>query len=113
MNADPDPILACYSSNLQKLVNWLLEKKIEKRPYGWEILNLKIIAEKSKMLGLYHEILNISSDNDGINNYYINKNNNTYNQVRNAIGMDSEDILLQSRLVPLANKNTMIYVIKE
>ena len=113
MTANPDPILACYSSNLQKIVNWLLEKQIEKRPYCWDILNMKIVGEKAKMFGLYHEIINVlNENNDYINTYYINENNNTMNHVGSIIPMDSEDILLQSKLVPLEHKNTMIQVKK-
>ena len=76
MTANPDPILACYSSNLQKIVNWLLEKQIEKRPYCWDILNMKIVGEKAKMLGLYHEIINDMNENNNINTYIIYVNNN-------------------------------------
>ena len=110
MNANPAPILACYSSSLQKIVNCLLEKKIEKRPNCLDILNMKIIAEKAKMLGLYHEILNICSENDNISNaYYINGNNNNNEPIVN-IPMDSEDILIQSQLVPLHQNNNKIQV---
>ena len=111
MNANPAPILACYSSSLQKIVNCLLEKKIEKRPNCLDILNMKIIAEKAKMLGLYHEILNICSENDNISNaYYINGNNNNNEPIVNLIPMDSEDILIQSQLVPLHQNNNKIQV---
>ena len=112
MTANPDPILACYSSNLQKIVNWLLEKQIEKRPYCWDILNMKIVGEKAKMLGLYHEIINVLNENNNINTYFINVNNNKINQTENFIPMDSEDILLQSKLAPLDHTNTMIQVKK-
>ena len=112
MTANPDPILACYSSNLQKIVNWLLEKQIEKRPYCWDILNMKIVGEKAKMLGLYHEIINVLNENNNINTYYINANNNKINQTETFIPMDSEDILLQSKLAPLDHTNTMIQVKK-
>ena len=94
INSNPEPILACYSSNLQKIVNKLLEKKIENRPNCFDILNMKIIAEKAKIFGLYHEIINIFSKNDNSSNFYNNENNN--NQIENKIPLDSEDILLQS-----------------
>ena len=111
MTANPEPILACYSNNLQKIVNCILEKKIEKRPNCWDLLNMKIISEKAKMLGLYNEIVNICFDE-----YYFNENNNNINSKNNQIGnfirMDSEDILLQSNLIPLDQKNTKIHVKK-
>ena len=74
---------------------------------------MKIVGEKAKMLGLYHEIKNVlNENNDYINTYYINGNNNTMNHIEGIIPMDSEDILLQSKLVPLEHKNTMIQVKK-
>ena len=110
MTANPEPILACYSNNLQKIVNCILEKKIEKRPNCWDLLNMPIISEKAKMIGLYNEIMNICFDE-----YYYNENNkniNTNNQIGNYIHMDSGDILLQSNLIPLDKKNTKIHVKK-
>ena len=98
MEIDPDPILACYSANLQKIVNCILEKNIEKRPNCFDLLNMPVIAEKAKMLGLYNEIIDICYDN--------NKNQN----VKNLIPMDSEDILLQSHLVPIYNKSKTVHV---
>ena len=102
MNTNPDPILACYSANLQKVVNWILEKKIEKRPNCFDLLKMPIIIEKAKILGLYNEILEVCYEN----------NNNKSNQMQNLIPMDSEDILLQSHLVPIANNRKTIQVKK-
>ena len=111
INSNPEPILACYSSNLQKIVNKLLEKKIENRPNCFDILNMKIIVEKAKFFGLYHEIINIFSKNDNSSNFYNNENNNN-NQIENKIPLDSEDILLQSQLVPFPQQNKIIHVKK-
>ena len=111
MNANPEPILACYSSNLQKLVNYILEKEIAKRPNCWDLFNLPIITEKAKMLGLYHEIINICSENDyNYKTIYLGNNKNI--QPENTMIMDSEDILLQSQLIPGSYKNKTIQVKK-
>ena len=110
IKANPDPILACYSGNLQKIVNNLLEKKVENRPNCMDILNMKIIGEKAKIFGLYHEIVNIYSKSDYNSIYLINENNK--NQMENKIPMDSEDILLQSKLIPLPYQNNIIHVKK-
>ena len=98
MESNPEPILACYSANLQKIVNCILEKNIEKRPNCFDLLNMPVITEKAKMLGLYNEIIDICYDN--------NKNQ----KVKNLIPMDSEDILLQSHLVPIYNKSKTVHV---
>ena len=98
MEINPEPILACYSANLQKIVNCILEKNIEKRPNCFDLLNMPVITEKAKMLGLYNEIIDICYDN--------NKNQ----KVKNLIPMDSEDILLQSHLVPIYNKSKTVHV---
>ena len=113
MNAEPEPILACYSSNLQKIVNCLLEKNFEKRPNCLDLLNMKIIAEKAKMLGLYHEIINVCNENYDFNGNY-DKNETIYKnkQIGNFIHMNSEDILIQSQLVPLPKQNQNIQVKK-
>ena len=118
LNTNPDPIFACYSSNLQKLVNQILEKNYEKRPNCWDILSNPIVIEKAQKLGLYQEILNVFSNN---NNYYLNNNmtdkknyntiiniqNNNYNNSHlNKIPLDSENILLKSQLeTPSYNEN--------
>ena len=114
LTVNPDPILACYSSNLQKLVNLILEKNIDKRPNCWDLLNMPIVIQKAKGFGLYQEIIKVYSNNDNNNNdlYYVNHINNNKEQMNNIIPMDSEDILIQSQLVPLANKNNLIQVKK-
>ena len=104
MTKNPEPILACYSTNLQKIVNCILEKKIEKRPNCFDLLNMPIIIEKAKLLGLYNEIIDVCYEN---NNTIINNR-----QIQNIIPMDSEDILLQSHLVPIGNNTKTIHVKK-
>ena len=104
MTKNPEPILACYSMNLQKIVNCILEKKIEKRPNCFDLLNMPIIIEKAKILGSYNEIIDVCYE----------KNNNIIKnrQIQNIIPMDSEDILLQSHLVPIGNNTKTIHVKK-
>ena len=104
MTKNPEPILACYSTNLQKIVNCILEKKIEKRPNCFDLLNMPIIIEKAKILGLYNEIIDVCYENN--NNIIKNR------QIQNIIPMDSEDILLQSHLVPIGNNTKTIHVKK-
>ena len=104
MTKNPDPILACYSASLQKIVNSILEKQIDKRPSCFDLLNMPIIIEKAKILGLYNEIIDVC---------YENNNNNIKNrQIQNLIPMDSEDILLQSHLVPIGYNSKTIHVKK-
>ena len=104
MTKNPEPILACYSTNLQKIVNCILEKKIEKRPNCFDLLNMPIIIEKAKILGLYNEIIDVCYENN--NNIIKNR------KIQNIIPMDSEDILLQSHLVPIGNNTKTIHVKK-
>ena len=101
LNSNPEPILAIYSQKLQKLVNEILEKNLQKRPNCWDILNNPSVIEKAKQFGLYQEILYVFSNNSQIENipneFIQNKYvNNTYNM--NYIPLDSEDILLKSQL---------------
>ena len=103
LNNNPDPILAIYSSKLQKLVNEILEKNYEKRPNCWDILNKTVVVEKAKKFGLYQEILNVFS-----NNNYIIGNKNRYNN----IPLDSEDILLKSQLTAPNNNDNKVHVRK-
>ena len=126
LNTNPDPIFACYSSNLQKLVNQILEKNYEKRPNCWDILSNPIVIEKAQKLGLYQEILNVCSNNN--NYYYINnsmiennynnnmnisneviQNDNYNNYQYDSIPLDSENILLKSQLIaPDYNDNKIL-----
>ena len=102
MTKNPDPILACYSVNLQKIVNYILEKQIEKRPNCFDLLNMPIIIEKAKILGLYNEIIEVC---------YENNNNIKNRQIQKLIPMDSEDILLQSHLILKLYFSIKIYLI--
>ena len=112
LNADPSPILAIYSSKLQKLVNQILEKNCEKRPNCWDILNTPIVVEKAKKFGLYQEILNVFSNKnnilieDAIQNGYDN------NLFVNYLPLDSEDILLKSQLTAPNNNDNKVHVKK-
>ena len=117
MTKNPEPILACYSTNLQKIVNCILEKKIEKRPNCFDLLNMPIIIEKAKILGLMPIIIEkakiLGLYNEIIDVCYENNNNIIKNrQIQNIIPMDSEDILLQSHLVPIGNNTKTIHVKK-
>ena len=102
LNTNPDPILAIYSSKLQKLVNQILEKNSQKRPSCIDILNTQVVIEKAKKFGLYGEIINIFSDNNNFITEDINQN--IYNNI-NSIPLDSEDILLKSQYAPNFNDN--------
>lgn len=128
MKENPDPIFACYSSNLQKLVNIILEKNYEKRPSCIDILNNPIVIEKAKKFGLYHELEKACYNNNEINSQTINNiyNNNDYNNFMNAQNgvsqtlnnydlqnnyIDTENILLKTQLEE-PNNNNKIYVKK-
>ena len=116
LNSNPDPILAIYSSKLQKLVNQILEKNYEKRPNCWDILNKSVVIENAKKFGLYQEVLNafsndnpISFQNKNFQNYDVNNNN--INNI-NYIPLDSEDILLKSQLAAPNNIDNKVLVRK-
>ena len=128
MKENPEPIFACYSSNLQKLVNQILEKNYEKRPSCLDILNNPIVIEKAKKFGLYHELEKASYGNNEINSQTINNiyNNNDYNNFMNAQNgvtqtlnnydlqnnyIDTENILLKTQLEE-PNNNNKIFVKK-
>jgi len=119
---NPEPIFACYSSNLQKLVNQILEKNYEKRPSCLDILNNPIVIEKAKKFGLYNELIKVCYDNDEINSKTINNiyNNNDYNifmKAQNGVTktlnnydiqnnyIDTENILLKTHLQEPNNDN--------
>ena len=128
MKENPEPIFACYSSNLQKLVNQILEKNYEKRPSCLDILNNPIVIEKAKKFGLYHELEKACYGNNEINSQTINNiyNNNDYNNFMNAQNgvtqtlnnydlqnnyIDTENILLKTQLEE-PNNNNKIFVKK-
>ena len=128
MKENPEPIFACYSSNLQKLVNQILEKNYEKRPSCLDILNNPIVIEKAKKFGLYHELEKACFGNNEINSQTINNiyNNNDYNNFMNAQNgvtqtlnnydlqnnyIDTENILLKTQLEE-PNNNNKIFVKK-
>ena len=128
MKENPEPIFACYSSNLQKLVNQILEKNYEKRPSCLDILNNPIVIEKAKKFGLYHELEKACYGNNEINSQTLNNiyNNNDYNNFINAQNgvtqtlnnydlqnnyIDTENILLKTQLEE-PNNNNKIFVKK-
>ena len=128
MKENPEPIFACYSSNLQKLVNQILEKNYEKRPSCLDILNNPIVIEKAKKFGLYHELEKACYGNNEINSQTLNSiyNNNDYNNFMNAQNgvtqtlnnydlqnnyIDTENILLKTQLEE-PNNNNKIFVKK-
>ena len=128
MKENPEPIFACYSSNLQKLVNQILEKNYEKRPSCLDILNNPIVIEKAKKFGLYHELEKACYGNNEINSQTLNNiyNNNDYNNFMNAQNgvtqtlnnydlqnnyIDTENILLKTQLEE-PNNNNKIFVKK-
>ena len=103
LNSNPEPIFNCYSSQLQYLVNQILEKNYEVRPNCWDLLNNPIIVEKAKQYGLYQDILDIFSCNNNIiqNDYKrivniskkeINENNLEF------VPLDSEGILFDQKV---------------
>jgi NIMA (never in mitosis gene a)-related kinase len=103
LNSNPEPIFNCYSSQLQYLVNHILEKNYEKRPNCWDLLNNPIIVEKAKQFGLYQDILDIFSYNNIITQ-------NDYNQIVNitkeeingnnldCVPLDSESLLFGQKI---------------
>ena len=128
MKENPEPIFACYSSNLQKLVNQILEKNYEKRPSCLDILNNPIVIEKAKKFGLYHELEKACYGNNEINSQTLNNiyNNNDYNNFMNVPNgdtqtlnnydlqnnyIDTENILLKTQLEE-PNNNNKIFVKK-
>ena len=113
LNAEPDPILAIYSSKLQKLVNQILEKKCEKRPNCFDILKNPVVIEKAQKYGLYQEIMDILSNNN--NNLAKNIIHTNYTHDFNTINyipLDSEDILLKSQLAAPNIRDNKVHVKK-
>ena len=103
LNSNPEPIFNCYSSQLQYLVNQILEKNYEVRPNCWDLLNNPIIVEKAKQYGLYQDITDIFACNNNIiqNDYNrivnitkkeINENNLEF------VPLDSEGILFDQKV---------------
>ena len=109
MHSTPEPIFACYSQDLQNLINIILEKDFQKRPTSLDILNCPFIIDKSQKLGLYQEIVELS-----LSNNYIQDINNLYvdNFDISSFPLDSEDVLRNSHLIGLNNKYNRINVKK-
>ena len=70
LNNKPEPIDSRYSSDLNNLIELLLDKEPEKRPTCSEILKNNIVINKVKSLGLYEYIIKLrkSEYNDNFNN---------------------------------------------
>ena len=103
LNANPEPIFNCYSSQLQYLVNQILEKNYEKRPNCWDLLNNPIIVEKAKQFSLYQDILDIFSYNNIITqndyNRIVNISKNKINRNNlDCVPLDSENILFGQKV---------------
>jgi NIMA (never in mitosis gene a)-related kinase len=56
LESEPEPIGNNYSNDLQKIINNIFEKKMEKRPSCQDILKNNKIIEKAKRLELYNMI---------------------------------------------------------
>ena len=56
---EPEPIGNNYSNELQKLINDILEKNIERRPSCKDLLKKDFIVEKAKEFGLYNKIVEL------------------------------------------------------
>ena len=103
LNSNPEPIFNCYSSQLQYLVNQILEKNYEKRPNCWDLLNNPIIVEKAKQFSLYQDILDIFSYNNIITqndyNRIVNISKNKINRNNlDCVPLDSENILFGQKV---------------
>jgi len=59
LNSNPAPIRKTYSDNLQKLLDIILEKNLNKRPSCKTILRLPYIIEKVKKFGMIEQYKNI------------------------------------------------------
>jgi len=59
LNSNPAPIRKTYSDNLQKLLDIILEKNLNKRPSCKTILRLPYIIEKVKKFGMIDQYKNI------------------------------------------------------
>ena len=103
LSSNPEPIFNCYSSQLQYLVNQILEKNYEKRPNCWDLLNNPIIVEKAKQFGLYQDILDIFSYNNIITQNDYNRivniaKNETNGNDLDCVPLDSESILFERKV---------------
>ena len=115
LKTNPEPILASYSSKLQKLVDEILEKNYEKRPNCWDILNKPVIIEKAKKYGLYQEIVNVFSNNNPIENMQKEIIENKYNKDKYNLTyspVESEDILFKSQFTAPNNIENKVLVKK-
>ena len=59
LNGTPAPIKQCYSENMKKIINLILEKNIYKRPSCKTILKLPYVKEKVKKLGMIEQYQSI------------------------------------------------------
>lgn len=98
LNSNPEPIFNCYSSQLQYLVNQILEKNYEKRPNCWDLLNNPIIVEKAQQFGLYQDILDIFSYNNIITQNDYNRIVNITKQEINGNNLDFVPLDSESKL---------------
>ena len=87
LESEPEPIGNNYSKDLQKIINNIFEKKMEKRPSCQDILKNTKIIEKSKRLELYNmieelypELKETSNQNNQLN--VIINNKMIYNKTR-------------------------------
>lgn len=87
LNSSPTPIKQSYNENLQKLINFILEKSMYKRPSCKTILKLPYIIEKIKKFKMNEEYQNIGLK-------LINKANNFKKIVikRAKININDDDI---------------------
>ena len=73
LNSNPAPIRKTYSDNLQKLLDIILEKNLNKRPSCKTILRLPYIIEKVKKFGMIEQYKNIGLKIPNKNTKRINK----------------------------------------
>ena len=91
LESEPKPIGNYYSKDLQKLIDKILKKKMEERPFCQDILKNNKVIEKAKEFQLYNIITELYPElkekNDDTPNFKINVNVNNkdkliYNKYR-------------------------------
>ena len=93
LNSNPEPIRNSYSKDLKNLINVIFNKDFKKRPSCLDILNMKYVIEKAKILGLFNDIKhsfpNIETDN-------VNDKNNA-KEIKNKInGVHPKPIIMKN-----------------
>ena len=99
LNETPAPIKHCYSENLKKIINLILEKNIYKRPLCKTILRLPYVKEKVKKLGMIDQYQSVGLK-------FINQNNNKKisNKKKEKININDDSLSKKNNIQNIRKK---------